>query len=209
VPCRKVGSRTRYLVVKNQQVKSFVVFYATRDGHTRSIAEYLAKGLRAHDRRVDVMDVAAPLPDLDLARYAAAILAAPIHIGKHEKAMAQFVRAHRAALERLPTTFLSVSLSQAGVDDMNRTAEQRSRSAAEVKKTIDLFLRATGWHPTHVHPVAGALLYRRYRPVIRLVMRIISRVAGGTTDTSRDHEYTDWNALSRFADEIVADIAKP
>ena len=58
-----------------------------------------------------------------------------------------------------------------------------------------------------MHPVAGALLYRQYRPAIRLLMRIISMMAGGSTDTSRDHEYTDWKAVSRFADEIAADAA--
>jgi menaquinone-dependent protoporphyrinogen oxidase len=182
--------------------------YATREGHTRRIAAHVAEALRALGARVDLMDVGGSLPDLDLEGYAGAVLAASIHIGKHEKAMVDFVRTHRAALERLPTTFLSVSLSQAGAEDANRLPEKKQRSAAEVKKTIDLFLRTTGWHPTHVHPVAGALLYRQYHPVIRLVMRIISKTAGGSTDTSRDHEYTDWKGLARFADELAADAAR-
>jgi menaquinone-dependent protoporphyrinogen oxidase len=193
----------------DKAVKSFVVLYATREGQTRRIAEYVAAALRARGGHVDVRDVGGPLSDLDLTRYAAAVLAASIHIGKHEKTMVDFVKTHRAALEKLPTSFLSVSLSQAGVEDASRLPQKKVRSAAEVKKTIDLFLRATGWRPTHVHPVAGALLYRQYRPAIRLVMRIISKMAGGSTDTSRDHEYTDWKALTRFADEIAADVAGP
>jgi menaquinone-dependent protoporphyrinogen oxidase len=39
-------------------------------------------------------------------------------------------------------------------------------------------------------------------------MLIISKMAGGSTDTSRDHEYTDWKALTRFADEIAAEVAE-
>jgi menaquinone-dependent protoporphyrinogen oxidase len=36
-------------------------------------------------------------------------------------------------------------------------------------------------------------------------MRIIARRGGATTDTSRDHEYTDWQALDRFADELAGE----
>ena len=66
----------------------------------------------------------------------------------------------------------------------------------------------TGWNATHVHPVAGALLYRQYGVIVRLVMRFIARQTGATTDTSRDHEYTDWEALDRFADELAADVER-
>jgi menaquinone-dependent protoporphyrinogen IX oxidase len=30
---------------------------------------------------------------------------------------------------------------------------------------------------------------------------------GQTTDTSRDHEYTDWNALEAWVDEFLAKVA--
>ena len=189
-------------------MKSFVVLYATREGQTRRIATHIAEALRTLGARVDMTDVGGGLPELDLEAYTGAVVAAPIHIGKHEKAMVDFVKAHRAALERLPTSFLSVSLSQAGVEDPNRRPDKKERSAAEVKKTIDLFLRTTGWHPAHIHPVAGALLYRQYHPVIRLVMRIIAKMTGGSTDTSRDHEYTDWKAIASFANELAADAAR-
>jgi menaquinone-dependent protoporphyrinogen oxidase len=187
-------------------MKSVAVLYATREGQTRRIAERVAAVLRARDFTVDLIDVARELrPDFDPARYAGAILASPIHIGKHEPAMIRFVKQWRAALESMPCTFLSVSLSQAGVEDVNATPERRTRTAASVKRTIEDFLRHTRWRPTRVHPVAGALLYRQYGVALRLLMRFISKVAGGSTDTSRDHEYTDWQAVERYAAELAAD----
>jgi len=37
-------------------------------------------------------------------------------------------------------------------------------------------------------------------------MRLISRLAGGDTDISRDYEYTDWKALTHFARRFSASL---
>jgi menaquinone-dependent protoporphyrinogen oxidase len=191
-------------------MKTLAVLYATREGHTRRIAEHVAATLRTREFIVDVLDVSRELPmGFDLTRYAGAVIAASVHVGKHERAMVEFVKARRTELERIPTAFLSVSLSEAGAEDANASTERRKRAAADVNGLIDVFLRETQWNPTHVHPVAGALLYRQYGVIVRLVMRFIAKQAGATTDTSRDHEYTDWQALDRFADELAADVEGP
>lgn len=190
-------------------MKSIAVVYATREGQTRRIAEHVAATLRARGFVVDVLEVARDgTPDFDPSRYAAVVLAASVHIGKHEREMAQFVKEHRATLEQMPSAFLSVSLSEAGAEDVHATAKRRERAEANVKSMVDAFLRETGWNPTQVHPVAGALLYRQYGTIVRLVMRFIAKLVGATTDTSRDYEYTDWRALDRFADEFAAFVAK-
>lgn len=144
----------------------------------------------------------------DLDRYAAAALAASVHGGKHEREMVAFVKQHRAALDRMPTAFLSVSLGEAGVEDPARTEAQHADAAAAVKRQIDVFLAETGWKPERLAPVAGALLYRQYGVLLRFVMRLIARRSGASTDTSRDHVYTDWAALDHIADELSASIQR-
>ena len=32
---------------------------------------------------------------------------------------------------------------------------------------------------------------------------LISGMVGASTDTSRDHDYTDWDAVDRYADEVA------
>jgi menaquinone-dependent protoporphyrinogen oxidase len=54
--------------------------------------------------------------------------------------------------------------------------------------------------------VAGRLAYTQYGFFKRWIMRAIARREGGSTDTTRDHEYTDWDAVTRFADEVVAAV---
>jgi len=66
-------------------------------------------------------------------------------------------------------------------------------------------VRKTGWHPARVELVAGALPYSKYNFLIRYVMRRIAAKEGGDTDTSHDYEYTDWEAVDRFARDALCD----
>ena len=141
--------------------------------------------------------------EFSLDSYEAAILTASVHLGKHEPEMVEFVKRHRAELERTPAAFLSVSLSEAGAEDPAAPPDRRAQSAADVERMIQEFLSETAWHPSHIHAVAGALLYTQYNFLVRFVMKIIAKRAGGSTDTSRDHEYTDWAALDRFVEELI------
>src|SRR5579863_6087956 len=89
--------------------KRIAVFFATREGHTRRIAEQIATDLRNLGFDVDVLSVQRPIP-FALHNYSAAVLAASVHGGNHEKEMVHFVRDHRRDLERMTTAFLSVTL---------------------------------------------------------------------------------------------------
>ena len=174
------------------------IFFATREGQTRRIAERIAADLRAAGATVDLVDLTG-VGHIDLSKYDSACVASSVHVGKHERAATEFVKGHRAELERLSAAFVTVSLSQAGAENLRRPADARAQSACDVQQVIDGFVKETGWRPAAVFPVAGALLYRRYNVLLRFVMKLIARKAGGPTDTSRDHELTDWRAVDRFA----------
>jgi menaquinone-dependent protoporphyrinogen oxidase len=147
---------------------------------------------------------AALLPSgFSLDAYAAAVVTGSVHVGKHEKELATFVRDHRETLERMPAVFLSVSLSEAGAEDAHNTPEQREKAAADVQRMIHDFLVTTGWHPSKIRAAAGALTYSKYNFLVRFVMKRIAHSQGASTDTSRDHEYTDWEALDRLVDEVL------
>lgn len=187
-------------------MKPVVVLYATREGQARRVAERLAEAVRKHKLGTDLMDLAQLPSGFTLAGYSAAIVSASIHVGKHEREVVAFARHHAASLNRIPTAFVSVSLSEAGAEDMDAPEERRAQAAADVRRMIDGFLKETGWRPTLIQAVAGALRYSQYNFLVRFVMKRISRKAGGDTDTSRDYEYTDWTAVDRIADELVRAI---
>ena len=95
-------------------------------------------------------------------------------------------------LERLPSAFFSVSLAAHG--DMENA-----------RAYVEKFEQETGWRPTQVGLFGGALLYRQYGFLKRLMMKkIVSDKPGGlSTDTSRDHVYTDWDEVKRFAEAFL------
>jgi menaquinone-dependent protoporphyrinogen oxidase len=187
-------------------MKPVGVLYATREGQTQRIAEYIASRLRAHGFAADVGNLKNDA-GFDLSAYSAVVLAASVHAGQHEAEMLEFVRRYRHKLETLTTAFISVTLSEAGVERANATPDERAGFGADVRKVADVFFYETGWRPTHFKPVAGALLYTKYNFFMRFIMKRIARKAGAETDTSRDYEYTDWSALGVFIDELCAEMS--
>jgi menaquinone-dependent protoporphyrinogen oxidase len=188
-------------------MKPIAVLYATREGHTRRIAERVAGNLRARGFDVECKNLRDhDAGAIDFSGFSAVVLAASVHAGKHEREMVKFVKKHRTELQLLPAAFLSVTLSEAGAEMSGMTQEQRARFSADVQKVIDKFFEDTAWRPERVKPVAGALLYSKYNPLVRFVMKRIAKEAGAATDTSRDYEYTDWVGLDRFVDELAEDL---
>jgi menaquinone-dependent protoporphyrinogen oxidase len=172
-----------------------LILYGTTDGHTAKIANFLAGEFRSFGASVDVRE--ARTADPDPAEYAAVIVAASVHGGRYQRAVVRWARTHAAALRGKPGAFLSVCLGVLQPD----FEVQRSLGAI-----INRFELETGWKAPHVKLVAGALPYTRYGWLRRMLMRRIVRKAGGSTDTSRDHEYTDWADLREFAEALYGQI---
>lgn len=178
------------------------VFFATREGHTKKIAERVAADLRARGVLVDLFDVG-ECPPPDWSKYSTACVAGSVHVGHHERELIAFAREHRDALVRLDAAFVSVSLSEAGAENAKRSEAERRSAAEDAQRMIDVFVRDTGWRPEHALAVAGALAYSKYNLLVRFLMKQIARKAGAPTDTSHDYEFTDWPALDRFVGEIA------
>lgn len=165
-----------------------LILYATTEGHTARIAQRIELALRDQGHTVETRPANA-LSDLDPSAYDGVIVGASIHYGRHPRYLRALVRRHRNALATRPGAFFSVSLSAGGP----------GAKPAAAQRYLDAFLRQSGWQPQQTASFAGALQYSRYGVWKRLLMRMIVGFAGGDTDTTRDYEYTDWNAVERFA----------
>jgi menaquinone-dependent protoporphyrinogen oxidase len=168
-----------------------LIAYGTTDGHTARIAEYLADVFRGRGHEAAAVDLKRSR-DASLDGYDAVIVGGSIHMGKHDEHVRGFVRRNRVGLERLPSAFFSVSLAAHG--DMENA-----------RAYVENFEQEMGWQPTQIGFFGGALLYRQYGFLKRLMMKKIVRDKPGnlSLDTSRDHEYTEWDEVKRFAEDFL------
>jgi menaquinone-dependent protoporphyrinogen oxidase len=164
-----------------------LVVYHSVEGQAEKIAHRIADGLRDRSFEVDesVAD-AAPSPS----GYNGVIVGDSIHAVHHSKALRRYLREHRDELQRMPTALFQVSMTSANPDEEH---------TATAYGMVDELLTETGFEPDSVGLFAGALAYTRYGWLKRMIMRHISKKEGGETDTSRDWEYTDWDAVDSFA----------
>jgi len=170
-----------------------LLLYATTEGQTERIAERIAHTLREKGHSVDMLPADTTQAPVDPAAYDAVMIGASIHYGHHPAYLHELVRRHLRVLAARPCAFFSVSLSAGG---------PRPKLAA-AQRYLDKFMRKTGWRPELTASFAGALKYSVYGPIKRRVMIVFMTLGGGETDTSRDYEYTDWNAVDRFANEYA------
>lgn len=171
-------------------VTKIAIVYSSKHGHVRAIAERLTE--IAALRRVECSVTDVRLAGDVLASCDAAILAGSVHFDRHARSLRRFVRRQLAWLSEHPTAFLSVSGSAASLE-----------GAVKAGGYIDDFLRITGWQPDMSLSAAGAVLYTKYGPLTRLMMKFASRTAGRETDTSRDVVYTNWMAVDDFMHRFV------
>ena len=176
------------------------ILYATTEGQTRRIAERIADQIRKHgleSRAIAVVSDEAA--HLEWEHVVGAALGASLHLQKHQAEAVAFARVHGKELSAVPSLFFSVSLS---------AASQRPEEVEAARRIAREFAMETAWEPSRIVSVAGMLAYRQYNWLVRLILRYIAWKEGASTDTSRDHEYTDWAQVERLADDLAYQIRR-
>jgi menaquinone-dependent protoporphyrinogen oxidase len=168
-----------------------LVTYHSGEGQTTRIAERISTVLGERGVEVDVREAAnAPRP----AGFDAVVVGDSIHVGRHSRSVTRWLRKHNSELADVPMALFQVSMTSARHDEEHD---------AKAEQYVEQLLARTGAHPDLVVNFAGALRYSEYGWMTKRVMRSIARREGNDTDTSRDHEYTDWSAVDRFANDVA------
>jgi menaquinone-dependent protoporphyrinogen oxidase len=174
-------------------VPDVLILYASNHGHTGKIAARIADVIE-RDGAVAHLRSAASADEVDPADYDAVVVGASIHAEKHQREVVDWARTHANALTRMPGAFFSVCLAAADENDKAREA---------TAEYLDHFQLETGWTPRKRTTFAGALQYREYGFAMRLFMRLLMRKMHHPTDSSRDYDYTDWDAVEEFAHQCA------
>ncbi|MFZ4834986.1 menaquinone-dependent protoporphyrinogen IX dehydrogenase [Rouxiella sp. Mn2063] len=167
-----------------------LVIYSSRDGQTHAIASYIASCLKETDD-CDVIDLQ-HANTVNLANYDKVMIGASIRYGHFNPLLDKFIKTHLATLNTLPSAFFSVNL----------TARKPEKRTPQTNAYTRKFLLGSPWQPTLCGVFAGALRYPRYRWLDKVMIKLIMRMTGGETDTSKEVEYTDWEQVKQFAEDF-------
>ncbi|KEY59140.1 menaquinone-dependent protoporphyrinogen IX dehydrogenase [Serratia sp. DD3] len=167
-----------------------LILYSSRDGQTQAIAFYIANKLQ-DTLNCDVISLQ-QADDIDLTQYQQILIGASVRYGRFHPALKKFVKRNATQLNHIPSAFFATNL----------TARKPEKRSPQTNAYTRKFLLSSPWQPKQCAVFAGALRYPRYRWLDRVMIRLIMKITGGETDTSKEVEYTDWQQVDRFTQEF-------
>jgi menaquinone-dependent protoporphyrinogen oxidase len=173
------------------------LYYATRDGQARRIAEHIYRRLPESETLSPPQDVAVTPSAAELAAASVVVLVAAVRYGRHLPETDRFLAAYRLLDSPPPLALASVNLTA------RKPAKTTATGNAYLRKTIVRHRLA----PAVAVAFAGRLDYRRYGWLDRQIIRFIMLLTRGPTDPDTCIEYTSWPAVDEFADR-VADLQR-
>lgn len=169
-----------------------LIAYGTIEGQTGKIAEFVKRQVLEVGEDVVLFDTADTIGSPDLKDIRKIILAASVHERRHPEPFEVFVSSNREFLSAHPTLLLSVSLKASFEDGL----EEAQDYADEMK------LR-TGLNPNSELLVPGAIRSESYDYYASQVLQHVV-LAGQKFDPAiRDHEFTNWAAISSSVDAFL------
>jgi len=174
-----------------------LIAYWSGYGHTRRIAERLRD--RLNERGDDAVISALDAEDIDPADFDRIVIGASIRNGKHKPPVHAFIQKHLELLNARPSAFFSVNL----------VARKPHKNSPETNPYMRAFVDKSAWRPALLGVFAGNLDYRRYSFSDRNIIRFIMWLTKGPTAADTCVEFTDWDAVDRFAGQIAELGSRP
>jgi menaquinone-dependent protoporphyrinogen oxidase len=175
--------------------KDVELFYATRDGQARRIAERIASGLAGQGIMTAPHDLGGTLPtpsSLEAARLV--VLVAAVRYGAPLPEADRFLDVYRQLREPPKLVLLSVNL----------TARKPGKDTAEGNPYLRKSIARHGLAPVLARAIAGRLDYSCYGWLDQQLIRFIMMLTGGPTDLKTCVDYTPWELVDDIALQIAA-----
>ena len=167
-----------------------LILYSSVDGQTLKIINRIIELTEGEVTLVNIDDQ----PTIDFSLYHKVLIGASVRYGNFRKNLLEFVNRHKTQLDSLPTAFFVVCL----------TARKPEKAIPANNAYMAKFDQLSQWQPSLKGVFAGALLYSRYNWWQTLLIQMIMKMIGGSTDSSQDIELTDWSKVKTFSKDFSA-----
>ena len=171
-------------------MSGYLIIYSSTDGHTKSICKKIVESLSNQDF-VKIISLS-EVEKIDLLKFNKIIIGASIRYGKHSKELYKFIELNRDILNKKKSIFFSV----------NVVARKPEKSTPNTNPYIKKFLKISQWQPKKIGVFAGKVDYPNYRFFDKYAIKLIMYLTNGPTDTSLSYEFTNWQKVKEFSQEI-------
>ncbi|GGI89523.1 protoporphyrinogen oxidase [Shewanella hanedai] len=176
-------------------MKSVLVLYYSRGGHTAKISRAIAEHIERQGHKSSVMHISEAVKEgIDWTQYDCVALGACVMYGSYDKSVFAFTTEHEAALSEKPNSFYSV----------NVVARNPEKRVPENNKYLQKFIELSPWKPKDVKVIAGKVDYPSWRWWDRLAIQMIMKMTDGPTDPKSVIDYTDWEDVKVYADHLIS-----
>lgn len=167
-----------------------LIIYSSTDGHTKKICEVIKENLI--DKRELHLTSIENVSGTNVQFYDYIIIGASIRYGKHNRKVFDFIEKNLNIIEKKKNAFFSV----------NVVARKNEKNTPETNPYIKKFLSKTRWKPKKLGVFAGKVDYPNYSFINKQIIRFIMFITKGPIDTSKSFEFTNWDNVKKFAQEI-------
>ena len=163
-----------------------IFIYSSSNGQSLKICKALNKNKESLIIDIDMLKTA------KLDNFDQIVIGASVKYGDHNKKVYEFVKKNRVLLEKKKTVFFSV----------NATARKSEKNTPKTNPYIIKFLKKTNWTPDHIGVFAGMIDFPNYNFIEKYIIKLIMWITNGPTDTSKTFEFTNWEDVKKFSEEI-------
>tara|TARA_B100001057_G_scaffold148029_1_gene147979 strand:+ start:1595 stop:2119 length:525 start_codon:yes stop_codon:yes gene_type:complete len=167
-----------------------LLIYSSKDGQTEKISNFIYEKIKNSNQlkiiKIEFID------QEKLDNYSKIILGASIRYGKHSDKIYNFVKKNLKLLNQKKTAFFSV----------NVVARKPEKNTPETNPYVIKFLKKTKWNPSLLGVFAGKVDYPSYGFFDKYIIKLIMFMTKGPLDTSKSYEFTDWQKVQVFSDQL-------
>ena len=172
-------------------MKNTLIVYSSIDGHTKKISIKIAEYL-SDSNNVDLASLL-EAKTLSLKNYQQIIIGASIRYGNYRKDLFEFIEKNLDDLNEKENAFFSV----------NVVARKSEKNTAESNPYVNKFLKTSKWKPKNLDVFAGVVDYPVYNFFDKFMIKLIMWITSGPTDTKARFEFTDWERVKGFAEDLI------
>jgi menaquinone-dependent protoporphyrinogen oxidase len=172
-------------------MKNTLIVYSSIDGHTKKLSTKIAEYL-SESNNVDLASLL-EAKTLSLKSYQQIIIGASIRYGNYRKDLFEFIEKNLDDLNEKENAFFSV----------NVVARKSEKNTAESNPYVNKFLKTTKWKPKNLDVFAGVVDYPVYNFFDKFMIKLIMWITSGPTDTKARFEFTDWERVKGFAEDLI------